>query len=64
MFKRKKSGLGLGLADHSRKSPLSADEQDAPQPERVTKPTELANQAAGRDSHPSQAEGERDERDR
>lgn len=58
MFKRKKrEGLGLGLADYSRKSPLNADEQDTPQPERPIKPAEDLQQ--GRKRHPSQAEGER-----
>ena len=58
MFKRKKrDGMGIGLADQGRKSPLRADEQDAPQPERPVN-TEQDEQRSAR-PHPSQAEGER-----
>lgn len=60
MFKRKKrDGLGIGLAGQKHKSPLRADEQDSPQPERPTTPKDDAAQS-GRDlGRPSQAEGER-----
>jgi hypothetical protein len=60
LFKRKKrDGLGIGIADHNRKSPLRADEQSSPQPERpVNTEQDEQNPDLGRD-RPSQAEGER-----
>lgn len=61
MLKRKKrDGLGIGLADHRHKSPLRADEQDTPQPERPETTKDDAEQLAGNQRHPSQAEGERE----
>ena len=58
MFKRKKrDGMGIGLADQGRKSPLRADEQDSPEPERPAN-TEQDETRSAR-GKPSQAEGER-----
>ena len=58
MFKRKKSEeLGTGLGERGRKSPLRADEQAAPQPERPVNSEQEEGQRNR--SHPSQAEGER-----
>jgi hypothetical protein len=58
MFKRKKSEeLGDGVGERGRKSPLRADEQVAPEPERPVN-TEQEESQRNR-SHPSQAEGER-----
>ena len=41
-------------------SPLHADEQDAPEPERPTRPDEEAGQSIGELEEPPQAEGPRD----
>ncbi len=41
------------------KSPLPADEQDAPEPERPVPPEE-ERRSEGQEGKPSQAEGERD----
>jgi hypothetical protein len=49
--------VGSGIADHAHKSPLRADEQDAPEPERPIN-TEQEQEQRTR-AHPSQAEGER-----
>jgi hypothetical protein len=58
MFKRKKrDGMGIGLADHGRKSPLTAAEQDAPQPERPVNTEQ--DEAMGARGKPSKAEGDR-----
>jgi hypothetical protein len=60
VFKRKKrDGLGIGLANHRDKSPLRADEQNAPQPERPVNTEREDRQADLEHQHPSQAEGER-----
>jgi hypothetical protein len=60
MFRRKKrDGLGIGLADHDRKSPLRADEQDSPQPERPVNTEQNEQNPDLRRDRPSQAEGER-----
>ena len=62
MFRRKKRDtLGIGLADHHRRSPRRADEQDAPEPERPVNERE-ARSSNLEEQHPSQAEGERNER--
>ena len=45
------------------KSPLFADEQDQPEPERPTTPLEEAEQDVGSLEDPPQAEGSRDEGD-
>ncbi len=59
MFKRKKrDGMGIGLADHGRKSPKSADEQDTPEPERPVSSDNQHDSMELRDRHPSQAEGD------
>jgi hypothetical protein len=58
MFKRKKSEeMDDGVGEHGRKSPLRADEQVSPEPERPVN----TEQEEGRRNrhHPSQAEGER-----
>lgn len=58
MFKRKKrDDVGSGDAYPTRKSPLRAEEQDAPQPERPVNPEQ--EQGNRPRAHPSQAEGER-----
>jgi hypothetical protein len=49
---------GIPMSESPGKSPKSADEQDAPAPERPTNTQEEAGQ--GPDDKPSQAEGERD----
>ena len=60
MFKRKKrDGLGIGLADQTRKSPLRADEQNSPQPERPVNTEQNEQNASVERNRPSQAEGER-----
>ena len=41
------------------KSPLSSDEQDAPEPERPV-PADEERRTEGQEDKPSQAEGERD----
>ena len=50
--------MGLELP-RTRKSPLSADEQDAPEPERLTRPDEDQGQAVYQMKEPPQAEGDR-----
>ena len=61
MFRRKnRGGMGIGLADHGRKSPQSADEQKAPQPERPVSRENQHDSMNLRERHPSQAEGERE----
>ncbi len=63
MFRRKKRDtMGIGLADHHRRSPRRADEQNAPEPERPTNPEQEARSPNLETQHPSQAEGEREER--
>jgi hypothetical protein len=60
MFKRKqKNGLGIGLADHGRKSPKTAAEQDAPEPERPVSGDRGRESMEMKERRPSQAEGER-----
>ncbi len=60
MFKRKKkSGLGLDLADHGRKSPKTAEEQDTPEPERPVNGDRVQESMDLKERRPSQAEGER-----
>jgi hypothetical protein len=60
MFKRKKrDGLGVGLADVGRKSPLRADEQTTPQPERPVNTEQDEQNSDAERNRPSQAEGER-----
>ena len=60
MFKRKKrDGMGIGLADHGRKSPKSTDEPDAPEPERPVSRDNQHDTMELSERHPSQAEGER-----
>lgn len=54
--KKKRAGLGLGIADVGR-SPLRSDEQDSPQQERVTRPDEEAGQAVHQMKNPPKAEG-------
>ena len=57
--KNKKGGsMGLGLADHQL-SPRHAEEQDAPEQERPTRPDEEAGQAVHQLNDPPQAEGSR-----
>ena len=56
--KDKKKRMGIGLADHGR-SPRSADEQDGPEPERLTRPDEEADVAVHQLKEPPQAEGDR-----
>ena len=48
---------------YSDKSPHTADEQDAPEPERPTNTDEEAGMSNQEGRGPSQAEGERDEAD-
>ena len=43
------------------KSPRRADEQDAPEPERLTTPQEEADQDIAQLDDPPQAEGDRDD---
>jgi hypothetical protein len=58
MFKRKKSEeLGERVGERERKSPLRADEQVSPEPERPVNTQQDEGQRNR--SHPSQAEGER-----
>lgn len=60
MIKRKKrDGVGSGLADHEHKSPLRADEQNSPQPERPVNTEQDEDSTDLGSSRPSQAEGER-----
>ncbi len=60
MFKRKKkAGMGIGLADHNRKSPRTVDEQTAPEPERPVNTERAEGEIKLSERHPSQAEGER-----
>jgi hypothetical protein len=60
MFKRKKKhGMGVGLADHGRKSPKSVDEQESPAPERPVSRDNEHDSMEMQERHPSQAEGER-----
>jgi hypothetical protein len=60
MFRRKRrEGMGIGLADHGRKSPKTADEQAAPQPERPVSRDNPHDSPRLGERHPSQAEGER-----
>jgi hypothetical protein len=61
LFKRKKEQHAHGTGAEERKSPLRADEQEAPQPERPVNP-EKDEQAEPERRHPSQAEGERESR--
>ncbi|HEY0810568.1 MAG TPA: hypothetical protein VGD49_10425 [Longimicrobiales bacterium] len=57
-MKRKKSEqLDDGIGEQPRKSPLRADEQAAPEPERPVNTEQEEGQRNRR--HPSQAEGER-----
>jgi len=56
--KRKRGQLGIGLADHVA-SPRHTADQDAPEPERVTRPDEEAEVAVHQLKEPPQAEGER-----
>jgi hypothetical protein len=51
------AGMGLGLANHGRRSPLRADQQAAPQPERVTRVDEEAGTAVHEMKEPPKAEG-------
>lgn len=46
--------------DPERKAPKTAEEQDAPEPERPRKPVEEAGQAPHQVEDPPQAEGDRD----
>ncbi|MGQ0563032.1 MAG: hypothetical protein ACT443_14300 [Gemmatimonadota bacterium] len=55
---RKRRAMGLGLGDH-RGSPRPAEEQEAPEPERLTRPDEEAEVAVHQLERPPQAEGER-----
>jgi hypothetical protein len=55
---KNRKSMGIGLADHGR-SPRKADEQVSPEPERVTRPDEEADQAVYQLKNPPQAEGER-----
>jgi len=47
--------------DEHRKSPLTAEEQDSPQPERMVTPQEAAGQDLAELDDPPQAEGDRDD---
>lgn len=55
--REERRNMGLGLADQERQSPLHADEQDAPEPERVTRPDEAAGTAVHEMKEPPKAEG-------
>lgn len=60
MFRRKnRDRIGIGLADHGRKSPKTADEQKTPEPERPASKDNPHDSMNLREQHPSQAEGER-----
>jgi hypothetical protein len=62
MFRRKqKKEMGIGLADHGRKSPKNVDEQNAPAPERPVSRDNQHDAVRLSERHPSQAEGERNE---
>ena len=50
------------MAEHE-KSPMTAEEQDSPQPERLVTPQEAAGQDLEELEDPPQAEGPRDEDD-
>ncbi len=54
--RKKKSGMGLGLADHNR-SPRKSHEQDKPEQERVTRLDEKAGVAVHQMNNPPKAEG-------
>jgi hypothetical protein len=55
---QKRSGsIGLGLADHGRRSPLRADEQAAPEPERIMRIDEETGIAVHEIKEPPKAEG-------
>ncbi|HEX6558809.1 MAG TPA: hypothetical protein VF021_05085 [Longimicrobiales bacterium] len=58
IFKRhkKKKGMGIGLADHMASSRLS-NQQDSPEPERVTRQDEEAGMSVRQLKDPPQAEG-------
>lgn len=59
LFNRKKNKqMGIGLADRGR-SPKTVEEQDAPEPERLTRPDEEAGMAMHQLREPPQAEGDR-----
>jgi hypothetical protein len=61
MFRRKpKKEMGIGLADHGRKSPKNVDEQDSPAPERPVSRDNEHDAMELRERHPSKAEGERE----
>lgn len=55
---KKRGSMGLDLAGR-KLSPRTADEQDAPQQERPTRPDEEAEQAVHQLKKPPQAEGDR-----
>lgn len=59
IFKRhkKRKGMGIGLADYRRATPRNAEQQDSPEPERVTRPDEEAGMAVHQLKHPPKAEG-------
>lgn len=61
MFKKKKKtdGMGIGLADHKRKSPRRSEEQASPEPERPVNTEQEARSPNLETNKPSQAEGER-----
>ena len=60
MFRRKnRDRIGIGLADHGRRSPKPASEQQAPEPERPVSKDNQHDSMNLRERHPSQAEGER-----
>lgn len=56
--RKKKQGMGIGLAGHGR-TPRSTDEQETPEPERLTRPDEEADTAVHELDEPPQAEGNR-----
>lgn len=56
--RKKRDGVGEGMAD-DRKSPLRADEQSSPQPERPVNTEQDEQNPDLERNRPSQAEGER-----
>lgn len=54
--KNKRNSPGIGLADRTRRPPRPADEQDAPRPERLTRPEEELDVAVPQSKDPPQTE--------